>query len=134
MLGSSDRGSNCHLSGFVGSRVYLGIVRPSCVTRIRSTSVSCAWLHLGTGILGMESRSRQLLLGSWHVGASAASRRAVDAWLLGLLRRPVLLAPRTLGTKSRLLRRHQLRLWIPRHRLSWRRMAWSRLLLQSRGQ
>src|SRR5215467_11139185 len=125
MLGSSDWGSNCHLSGFMGSRVYLGIVRPSCVTRIRSTSVSRARLHLGAGILGMESRRRQLLLGSWHVGASAASRRAVDAWLLG---------PGTLGTKSRLLRRHQLRLWIPRRRLSWRRMAWPRLLLQSHGQ
>src|SRR5215469_6757763 len=134
MLGSSDRGSTCPCSGFLGSRVYIGIVRPSRVTRICSTTVPYAWLHLGAGILGMESRRRQLLLGSWHVGASAASRRAVDAWLLGLLRRPVLLAPGTLGTKSRLLRRHQLRLWIPRRRLSWRRMAWPRLLLQSHGQ
>src|SRR5271165_5366328 len=134
MLGSSYRRTNCDRSSFVGSRVYLGIVRPSRVTHIRSTSVSRARLPLGAGILGMESRLRQLLLGSWHVGASAAGRRAVDAWLLGLLRGSISVAPGTLGSKSRLLRRHQLRLWIPRHRVLRRQMAWPRLLLQSRGQ
>src|SRR5215471_6609826 len=108
MLGSSDRGSTCRRSGFLGSRIYIGIVRPSRVTRICSTTVPCAWLHLGTRILGMESKLQRrlrrglprtlprILLGSRHVGASAASRRAVDAWLLGLLRRTVLLAPGTL--------------------------------------
>src|SRR6516164_7868961 len=109
MLGSSDRGSTCRRSGFLGSRIYIGIVRPSRVTRICSTTVPCPWLRLGTRILGMESKLQRrlrrglrrtlprtlprILLGSRHVGASAASRRAVDAWLLGLLSRTVLLAP-----------------------------------------
>ena len=56
--------------------------------------------------------------------------RALDPWLLGVLRRPLFLLSRLLGAAHRLLRRHQLWLWLRRLRLRGRLLARSRLLLQ----
>ena len=59
----------------------------------------------------------RLLLGAGRLGARALHRRAMDAPVVGLLRRPLSLALRLLGLACRLLRRRSLRLRIYRFRL-----------------
>ena len=85
-------------------------------------------LSLDTGLLGL--RPLRLLLGARRLGVAARGRTAVDARLLGLVRRRLPLVRRLLGSPRRLLRRHQLRLWLSGQRVLRRSLGSRPLLLQ----
>ena len=76
----------------------------------------------------------RLLLGSRHLGRTAAAGLSVDAGLLGLEQRRLPVARRLLGPASRLLRRRQLRLRLLRPRLRRRLLGPRRIPLQPRVQ
>ena len=88
-------------------------------------------LHLDSRLLGLGTR--RLLLGPRRVDPAALLWRALDASLLGLLRRLLRLPPRLLGTPRRLLRWHRLWLRLYRHRLLRWVLEPQPLLLQPRG-
>ena len=79
----------------------------------------------------LEPEPQRLLLGAGRLGG-AVHRRAVDAGLLGFRGRHLSVARRLLGAAHRLLRRHQLRLRLYRHRFRGRLLGSRPLLLQPR--
>jgi hypothetical protein len=97
-------------------------------SRLRATSGPRAWLHLGSGLLGVWAG--RILLGSGNLGTAASRRRAVDSRLLGLGEWTLCVASRLLGTPCGILRRNQLRVRIHRSGLCRRILEKRRLLLQ----
>ncbi len=104
--------------------------RPSCHPRLPAARSPRRRLHLDPRLLGME-RNR-LRVGRWSLGCTSLRWRSLDPRLLGLGLRRLLLVPRLLGTLRRLLRWHQLRLRLLRHRLLRRILGRWPLLVQPR--
>src|SRR6516162_5921159 len=110
MPDSVKRSPGRHGCQFVGGSLYIRCDWPSRSARLRPADCSRAGLYLDSGLLGVGSR--WIFLGAWKLVPGTCTRLAVDAGILGLFHGSLLLAPGLLGTASRLLRRHQLRLWL----------------------
>jgi len=125
-LPGSATGARPHRPGLQRSGSSRSGHRPGChrtirrpgsppAASVRPATRSRTELHVDARLLGLGSW--WLLLGSRSMVPAALLRRSLDASLLGLLRRPLRLPPRLLGTPHRLLRWCRLRLRLHRHRL-----------------
>ena len=112
-------------SAFCGSQASAGVlfsvrIAPPADRGLRSTALSWRRVHLDAWLLSI--RRLRLLLGAGP-GSFLPARDSSGRPVIGVSRRQLRVARRVLGSASRLLRRHQLRQWLPGFRLHRRTLG-----------